>query len=77
MGYGKTKTSDSDETKYFHATYELRKGSYVNKVKNKRDSYLKKLLDSKKMRDSGEYVNNPLEGLSILSISNSKKQKKL
>ena len=38
----KIKTSDSDETKYFRAIYELKKGNDVNKVKNKRDSYLKK-----------------------------------
>ena len=31
--------------------------------------YLKKLLEEKKLRASGSYVNNPKAGLSILSVA--------
>ena len=64
----KPATPDSDETKYFRATYELKEGTDIGNVKSQRDDYLKKLLDKRKMRASGEYVNNPLAGLSILSV---------
>ena len=64
----KPAVADSEGTKYFRATYKLNSGSDVSKCSEKRDAYLNKLLDDKKMRASGHYVNNPLEGLSILSV---------
>ncbi len=64
----KPSVPDAEGTNYFRATFELKEGTDVSELKNKRDEYLKKLLDEKKLRAAGTYVNNPLAGLSILSV---------
>ena len=65
----KPNTPDAEGTKYFRATYELKENTDVSEYKDARDNYLKSLLDGKKLRASGSYVNNPSAGLSILSVS--------
>ena len=65
----KPKTADPEGTKYFRATFELKKGTDTAACAAKRDAYLKKLLSEKKMRAAGTYVNDPNAGLSILSVA--------
>ncbi len=60
---------DAEGTKYFRATFELPENTDASAYKDARDTYLKKLLDEKKLRASGTYENNPSAGLSILSVS--------
>ena len=64
----KPQTPDKSDTKYFRATYEL-KESNTAEYDDERDAYLKKLLNDKKMRACGPYINNPKAGLAILSVS--------
>ena len=64
----KPENPDADGTKYFRATYELKK-KVDAASKDERDAYMKKLLGDKKLRAAGDYENNPLAGLSILSVS--------
>ena len=61
---------DKEGTKYFRATFDLKEGTDVSGVEEERDAYIKKLLEEKKLRASGTYVNNPASGLSILSVAN-------
>ena len=65
----KPATPDKEGTNYFRATFELKEGTDVSGVEEDRDAYIKKLLGEKKLRASGSYVNNPLAGLSILSVA--------
>ena len=65
----KPPAADADGTKYFRATYELKEGTDITAVEADHAAYMEKLLNEKKLRASGPYVNNPLAGLSILSIA--------
>lgn len=65
----KPASPDSEGTKYFRATYELKSAGDGERYDSERDEYMKKLLKDKKMRAAGPYVNNPSAGLSILSVS--------
>ncbi len=60
---------DADGTQYFRATYELKEGTDTTAVEAGHAAYVEKLLKEKKLRASGPYVNNPLAGLSILSVA--------
>ena len=64
----KPETPDAKDTKYFRATFDMKEGTDINSVEEERDAYIKNLIDTKKMRASGTYVNNPTSGLSILSV---------
>ena len=64
----KPEAADAEGTKYFRAVFELNEGSDAAAYKDARDAYLKDLLDGKKLRAAGTYENNPLAGLSILSV---------
>ena len=66
----KPATLDQEGTNYFRATYDLKEGTDVSTVESEHDAYIKKLIKEKKLRASGPYVNNPLSGLSILSVAN-------
>lgn len=72
----KPETPDSDDTKYFRATYELKKESTAE-FDAERDAYLKQLLNEKKMRASGPYINNPQAGLTILSVTSAEEAEKI
>lgn len=63
----KAETPDPDGTKYFRAAYSVKKEIPAD-VQEKHDSYLKDLLEKKKIRAAGPYENNPQEGLMILSV---------
>ena len=63
----KPASADSDGTKYFRATYDLG-GSDASGYGEKRDGYMNALLDEKKMRAAGPYVNDSSKGLLILSV---------
>lgn len=64
----KPATPDEKGTKYFRATFELKESTDTSSVEGERDAFLNRLLSEKKMRASGTYVNNPLAGLTILSV---------
>lgn len=63
----KPATPDPKGTKYFRATYELPSGANAASVAEARNTYLKGLLEHGEMRAAGPYVNNPEQGLAILS----------
>jgi len=60
---------DPEGTKYFRAAYSLPEGTDLSLCSAKRESWLNGLLKEKKLRAAGSYVNDPLSGLSILSVS--------
>lgn len=62
----KAETPDPDGTKYFRAAYAL-KQEIPSDVQTTHDVYLNELLQKKKIRAAGPYVNNPQAGLMILS----------
>ena len=64
----KPKEPDEEGTKYFRATYALAEGTDPALCRAERDIWLNGLLKEKKLRAAGTYVNNPLSGLSILSV---------
>ena len=64
----KPETPDAEGTKYFRSTFKLPEGADVSAAKEARDAYLAKLLEEKKLRAAGVYENDPLGGLSILSV---------
>ena len=64
----KPATPDKEGTNYFRATFDL-KDADASAIEEEHDAYIKKLLDEKKLRTSGSYVNNPKAGLSILSVA--------
>lgn len=63
----KAETPDPDGTKYFRAAWTLKQEIPAD-VQTKHDAYLKDLLQKKKIRAAGPYVNNPQAGLMILSV---------
>ena len=62
-------TPDKEGTKYFRATFELKERNEDEGIEKEREAFLQKLLEERKLRASGAYVNNPLSGLSILSVA--------
>ena len=61
------KTPDTEGTKYFRATYALKEDSHTEAFEAARDIYMNGLLQEKKLRAAGPYLDNALAGLSILS----------
>ena len=57
----KAETPDPDGTKYFRAAYALKQEIPAD-VRTKHDVYLNELLQKKKIRAAGPYVNNPQAG---------------
>ena len=64
----KPATPDPKGTKYFRAAFALPEGTDTSAVDAERKAYLEALLDERKIRAAGTYVNAPSEGLSILSV---------
>ena len=60
--------ADAEGTKYFRAAYELKEGTDTAAYKDARTAYLNDLLGKKKLRAAGTYENNPMAGLTILSV---------
>lgn len=61
---------DKKGTRYFRATFALNEGTDISDVAEERDDYIRRLINEKKLRASGFYVNHPTSGLSILSVAN-------
>lgn len=63
----KAEPADPDGTKYFRTEYTLDQ-DIPSDVKERHDAYLKELLQKKKIRAAGPYVNDEKRGLMILSV---------
>lgn len=72
----RAETPDPDGTKYFRAVYSLNQEIPAD-VQEKHDTYLKELLQKKKIRAAGPYVNNPQAGLMIVSVPEESEAKNL